>query len=664
MTSYATPFTLAEDTPVTVNAKLVRLAAKISLNINIVPYIDEIKAYVSGIDTTRIEYVQTWYPDVQGIRAYLAYANKHTTMSPVDTSMRDAESYNDNDFFTYDSRGFVLDTPIPTTSTGDSIVTGTPFYSYPMKWETSDSHAPFIKIILRWEGRYENNTVIPGGGKYITHTTGGTHAGDTVVVNSHNRTGTIKSTSQNFYYKVSLPSTHKILHSNVWTKINLDVAVLGGVDEEQTVDVIGRYYVVDWSNPGVAAGGELTAGKYLSLSTARNTFYMYGIDSLQIPVKSSHALNYTIVSREAYVGGDWVENPKKADGTAINISSRGGARFAPDGRSYIKFGNQLNTTIDDDLDCYPLRFTVEIRHAENTGTTPQTITIYQYPSIYVSSIPGGNCFVNGFYGHLNINGAGTYYYRGTTESTGGNATTTDHGASGTGGNVRVSYGNMTRATTDEQNLVIISVSAFSDDSKNYTVSGTGAGTYPYVIADPRTNTITSTSLRDYNTNYTNTGDNTTVAWPSADIKVGSTETGSPNTTPGRNFIAPKFMISSTWGRNPGMGSNITFEMAQRRCATYQEAGYPAGRWRLPTEAEAAFITVLQYYDFISTMFSDNTAYALSNSRGVSVNGASASIGTTFRSLRCVYDLWYWGDEPFTDTPWTYVIAPGNTKLNN
>ena len=159
-------------------------------------------------------------------------------------------------------------------------------------------------------------------------------------------------------------------------------------------------------------------------------------------------------------------------------------------------------------------------------------------------------------------------------------------------------------------MIVVSISSFGENSNTYTVSGTGGGTYPYVIADPRTDVISSSVFWDYNTNYTGTGANTTSAWPSTNIKVGSMETRSPNVAPGRNYIAPKFMISSTWGRNPGMGNDgITFEMAQRRCATYQEAGYPAGRWRLPTEAEAAFITVLQHNNFISTMFNNSTAYA-------------------------------------------------------
>lgn len=661
MSSYAEPFTLVENTPQTVNAKLHRLAAKISLNISIVPYIDEIKAYISGIDTTRIEYVQTWYPDVAGIRAYMTYANKHTTLTPVDTNMRTADTYDDHNFFTYNSRGFVPS--ISTASDGTSTVTGTPFYSYPMKWETSDGHAPFIKIILKWEGRVEDNTKKENQGHYINHSTGEIRTGDTVVVNAHNKEGEVKTRSQNFYYKISLPSAHNMLHSNVWTKINLDVAVLGGVDEEQTVDVIGRYYVVDWNDPHVEGGGDLTAGKYLSLATARDTFYIYGGNSIEIPVRSSHKLTAELVrptnTTDGYRwrNGAWETTRRPTDSLRITT--------ATDGKSSFTFYNGMNTTIGNNLDCYQMKF--NIRLSNDGGLTKEKeIVIIQYPSIYVDTKPGDYCFVNGFFGHLATGGNTPYYYRGTSTTVGGNGALTDYGQSngqGVSGNIRVSYGNMTRTTTDEQNMIIISISSFGNNSNSYTISGTGAGTYEYVIADPRTDSIAANSLLAYNTNYSGTGANTTTSWPDTYIKVGSEETSSPNVAPGRNFIAPKFMISSTWGRNPGMSGNISFDMAQRRCATYQEAGYPAGRWRLPTEAEAAFIAVLQNYNFISRMFNDNTAYALSNGRGITVSGSSGTIGSSFRSLRCVYDLWYWGDEPFTNEPWKYVIAPGDTQLN-
>ena len=110
---------------------------------------------------------------------------------------------------------------------------------------------------------------------------------------------------------------------------------------------------------------------------------------------------------------------------------------------------------------------------------------------------------------------------------------------------------------------------------------------------------------------------------------------------------------------PGqMSDDDRFETVQKRCATYQEAGYPAGRWRLPTPAEIAFIANLQRYDLINDLFTAQ-GYSISATGDVfTVSGNNVNVnqqrGT---SCRCVYDLWYWGDEPVSGAATTYTIAP-------
>lgn len=634
MTSYATPFTLVENNPVTVNAQLTRLAAKISLNISIVPYIDEIKAYVSGLDTTRIEYVQTWYPDVAGIRAYMTYANMHTTLTPNDTNMRAAEVYNDNNFFTYNSRGFKLDTPVPTTSDGTSIVTGSPFYSYPMQWETSDAHAPFIKIILKWEGYEEPSTNYPGGGHYITHTSGGLHAGDTVKVTSHDKTGRVTSPSQNFYYKVSLPSKHNVLHSNVWTKINLDVAVLGGVDEEQTVDVIGRYYVVDWNDPDVEGGGELTAGKYLSLATSRDTFYIYGGNSIKIPVKSSHDLEVVNENGNRPTGTyyNYTSATPSTGALAYSTTSAAGNNFtiSTGGRSTVTLTHELVADLNSaqNRDISTITYKFRIRHANNASSLYKDITVIQYPSIYIESLTPGDAYVDGRKAVAN-SAVQTPYYQ-------------------------INYDNA--ATT----IYYVHVSAFNGDSKYYyprRQNVTPDQRYEYIITDPRVNAGWGAGdIAAYGANNDNTTD-----WPVETVQnmmVGAST---------QNFIAPSFLVSSRWGR-PGGGMN--FETAKKRCATYQEAGYPAGRWRLPTEAEVYFLFTLQANGLITTLYTTGTGtYGYwASSEYVFGRGYTAGSTPDFRrlttgqvaSIRCVYDTWYWGDKP--ESRDTY--HPGPTIYNN
>ena len=88
-----------------------------------------------------------------------------------------------------------------------------------------------------------------------------------------------------------------------------------------------------------------------------------------------------------------------------------------------------------------------------------------------------------------------------------------------------------------------------------------------------------------------------------------------------------------------------------RCASYQEDGFPAGRWRVPTTAEVAFIVSLQQKSVIQEIFYKNNQNVYNDyfSSTDLVNGAgNIQIGHdhgdgTF-SVRCVYDDWYWGSE--------------------
>lgn len=636
MTSGAEKFELSgENKSVTVHAKLFRQISKLTLNISIVPYIDEVKAHVSGLDTTRLDYVQTWYPDVAGIRAYMMYADKASTLTPVaaDTDLDDIPIYTDateTNFFSYYSRGYIP--TIVTNGDHSATVTGTPFYSYPMRWTTSDAHAPFIKIILKWKPVVEST--VDAEAEVYNHTIGGKIHIPSFSVTTRSFP-TDMSGSDNFYYKITIPTDKTApnrLRSNVWTKVTLDVAILGGIEAESSVELAGRYYVVNWSDPRVTGGGNLTSGKYLSLAAPRDTFYMYGVDSLEIPVKSSHPLSATITKREVYIDGTWTTSASKP----TNLSTRGGYRFAADGRSFIKFGDALNNEMGGDLDCYPMRFTLELRHADGTGglTTTQRIVVCQYPPIYIEQKDGGNVFVDGYYGYIN----------GETHGTGSSGHNNDYDW------ISTPYGNLLaeRITGQQTKLTIVSISAFGDNSRKYTVSVDGTVQDPrtYIIADPRQDGgYDANSLQPY---YNGTN---TTSWGAAapKIKIGD------RVTP--NFIAPKLIVASKWGRQ--VYGNTSYENSIKRCATYQEAGYPAGRWRLPTEAEVNFLMQLQKNGFLGELFNPSSTVYNFISDGHSISyptGDYSNISTTNgQTSRCVYDVWYWGDKPVAD-PTVYTIG--------
>ena len=146
---------------------------------------------------------------------------------------------------------------------------------------------------------------------------------DKVTVHSFPSATEVATGNQKFYYKITLPGENNFLRSNVWTKISLDVALLGGKEEETSVEVAGRYYVVNWSDPGVTAGGDLTAGTYLSLATPRDTFYIYGGNSIEIPVLSSHDLEVVNPNATYYEYSNANPAQKELSGDNYTIQANG-----------------------------------------------------------------------------------------------------------------------------------------------------------------------------------------------------------------------------------------------------------------------------------------------------------------------------------------------------
>ena len=137
------------------------------------------------------------------------------------------------------------------------------------------------------------------------------------------------------------------------------------------------------------------------------------------------------------------------------------------------------------------------------------------------------------------------------------------------------------------------------------------------------------------------------------------ETGGPGTK--ENFIAPVFRIASSFGK---VKQNY-LEPGRRRCAVYQEAGRPAGRWRLPTKSEIEYIATLSADGKIPILFGNSEApsdygnYWSANGK-VRVNAkgdvqflGKGGSGDGNYSPRCVYDEWYWTivDEAADYHPW-------------
>lgn len=106
-----------------------------------------------------------------------------------------------------------------------------------------------------------------------------------------------------------------------------------------------------------------------------------------------------------------------------------------------------------------------------------------------------------------------------------------------------------------------------------------------------------------------------------------------------NMLAPSYRVSSKF--NGTEFGSISKPYAEYRCAAYQEDGFPAGRWRLPTKAEVNFIAQLSAKGFIELLFNNNGVYWSANG-AIKISGSSVvDDKSAVALLRCVYDSWYW-----------------------
>ena len=163
-------------------------------------------------------------------------------------------------------------------------------------------------------------------------------------------------------------------------------------------------------------------------------------------------------------------------------------------------------------------------------------------------------------------------------------------------------------------------------------------------------------LQNYYATYTNHSDYNRTTNSTANIYDNETEAAANEPT--YNMIAPKFRISSGYGAisDFGGGENQYYHYMKKRCASYQEDGYPAGRWRLPTKAEFEFIVDLSYKGKVPLLFNNTLHYWCAHGHG-SANTSAGTVSMTHStyynnsmiSVRCVYDDWYWGSDPVIDT---------------
>lgn len=534
---------------------------------------------------------------------------------------------NETDVFDVEKRkgtaGEIVDDKTP--------VTFAPFYSYPTTWETGDNNEPYFTLHVPW--------------------------GET------NADGSVTS-YKTYHYRVPINKTHfekdengKVLTTlslkrNYWYQVSVDVGVLGTPEASDEVELTANYEVKPWGN--LPIGANLLDFKYLVVDQER--VEIYNQNSASVAFASSHPVTLEIISinKWDYSSEDGTEliyapNPTDKSVVAAGATPTNGSRtlltncevVAVTGDNPNKGNIELNhdlinqdadTNYDldgndnkfDDHDYVSYTIVVKV----SNGFYEEEITFIQYPEVYVTAYPNsdyktnnndnnyhGGVYINGYQNNGNANYGGAWH--------------------------------LGSATNKNPNMYVITTSALGDEST-------------YLIGDPRKTVV---DLILYDGNYWST--------TAAAIYEGTSNRQlryyypTDNSSNTQNVVAPKFRIASSYG----VASSQNYDNMRRRCASYQEDGYPAGRWRMPTLAEMEYVVTLSAEGKIPKLFNDENDDTTGDywcAHGVAYPQSDGTVRLTEidnseHSVRCVYDDWYWGSEPVitnpTRSPFTWGDQP-------
>ena len=448
-----------------------------------------------------------------------------------------------------------------------------------------------------------------------------------------------------FFYKILIKNMEKI-ERNKYYILNLTIDQLGGVEDEYVL-VTDHYYVADWQNPGAMAQAGVTESVFLDIALPEYQFY--GIDEMTVPVIASHPIGITINSatKEVFKAG-----------ASTQVNQDTGYPKTEENKSFTLKHTLVTDVTKSNYDCGVITYNVTVRLLDHPEYT-KNVMVTQYPSVYVKEfLSNGSVFVNG-QSYSNPGGNNHYVYNNNHDQIG--TIVNPNSIDGDGDNV-------------------------NPHQYNVYVSVLPEG-YPAIIGDPR---VGGTAVANLGFSSFNSWDYSYyyqryIADATVDNTVSSKYKSTGEST--QNVIAPAIKIASSFGKTYPM----TYERAKERCAAYQENGYPAGRWRLPTVSEIDFLIKLSENNHIPTLFDpgqENTYYAeywagggwayvgKTSFMGASVpaydfssEGSKVQDGKTYSVsfgtgnyanyyyvtynnntynnqvwTRCVYDVWYWGED--------------------
>lgn len=651
---------------------LTRAAAKIALNVKIAPAVED--AYGVTWEPTGVGNMNVYITN--GLKKSAVTPSSYTPEFPTDyfsTSLGDENA---------PARGFTEKTDETSTDEDKTYYAQQrAFYTYPNSWTDDSEQMTYLTLSIQFTN---------GEGSFRT-----------------------------CYYMVPVVAKETSLTRNVSYTVNINVKILGSTKPTEPTTVEASYRAIDWGQEDV----NVSINDYRYLVLDQTEYTINNESSIAIPFYSSHEtvikydldeLNYYLYNttaagiekemtvdntvrnnstttvlpdstgRSVKMFSDWIVNdvdpstntrtlnfhhelyqwtPQKstAGGRYTNLSAgtngNGGTGFGPytseanaNGQLNLITRYVLNNTNTPSYCAY--KMTITIVHKDKIGKPDETrytkkIVITQYPAIYIQT-------TQNFYGgsdrnvrtpergNMYVNGNQQYFATDQWDYTWSNRWYVAYGLGGTSAN----------ANPNQYVVAITNLSAGSD----------------YVIGDPRvktpnnlTNNFTGTAPADgwANAPAITDGTNGNVDdVPTNKYRKLTNYYPTDDDKNKMNVVAPKIRVASSYG----VAGKPTYANAQRRCASYQEMAYPAGRWRIPTKGEIEYIMKLSVDNKIPVLFTSGTNYwsaegpitATLNDNGKLKDPANYNNNTT-SGIRCVYDEWYWEK---TDYP---VLKTNNTQ---
>ena len=560
------------------------------------------------------------------------------------------------DFFNTENQGaFTYESStesLAANSSGANIHTFTcdaTFYSYSSDWAPGDMHAPCFILQIPWKAEGSS------GNNYVTH-----------------------------YYQVQINSFGKELAPNHWYDLTLNVGVLGSTVATLPVEIpTCSYQVLDWSTIVTIFDREeeevnLDEWQYLIFDESQvvlnnkttGKFYFDSSHDIAWNLEWPNQNEFTDNGYENLIKGfdelerDYNSSTKYAsyyldcselNASPVSLSGESEDRinndcFSVDGRTFnftipADIANQAKSKIYSSVYVHVkvwLDMDDDDQLDNNEKEYVYHLTFVYNPAMYVTPDPSTleSIYVNGVYHETSADGTAVTIKGQNLGSAAGRRN--DNNQSEYNANNR----------TINYPMYVINVTSFNASNK-FTWNGTQ---YNYIIGDPRVRKPdTALNAGVVEDDYASAS---AVELPDGEQRMLKSYYPTSSEDNAFQVVAPKFRIVSF---NNASRSVVTPLGAALRCATLQEDGFPAGRWRLPTVAEIQYIIYLQQQGAIQPIFtSTNSRYmcaslvdGVDTRWGMRLNGNNVeyvSIGPNNRynnttgSVRCVYDEWYWGSE--------------------